>query len=279
MKFRALTAFPTVATVVLLAGACGDDDSAEDSTAPTGAASSAPASPTTGGGGAPTSAPTSEPGGAAAEIVAEGFQFNDLTVAPGATITLVNNDSEPHTVTADDESFDSGNIQSGENGELVAPTEPGTYAFHCEIHPSMQATLTVSEDGGGGSTPPSSAPTGSTTAGTGPAVTGSLMAMDHDSDGTTLTVDAVSIEGSDGFIAVHEDLDGAPGPVVGHVAVSEGDNSDVVVELDAPVESGDYWPMLHLDTSELGTYEFPGPDAPVMSGADVVMQQITLTVS
>lgn len=273
MKIRALS---SIAAVALFVGACGDsDDEADDTASTVGSdATSTPDTP------APdTSPPSSEAGQpGAAEIVAEGFAYDDVTVAPGATITLVNNDPEPHTVTADDGSFDSGSFESGEEAELVAPTEPGTYAFHCEIHPRMQATLTVSEEATGGSPPGSAAPPAST-AGSGPAVTGSLTATDQDGDGTAVAVESVSIEGSDGFIAVHQDLEGAPGPVVGHVAVSEGDSSDVVVELDAPVESGDYWPMLHIDAGEAGSYEFPGPDVPVTSGADVVMQQISLTVS
>ncbi len=110
------------------------------------------------------------------------------------------------------------------------------------------------------------------------AVSGSLDAEDQDSDGTTLTVADVSIDGSNGWIAVHQDLDGAPGPVVGFVAVSEGESSDVEVTFDAAVASGDYWPMLHIDTGTAGTYEFPGADVPVMDGDEVVMEQITLTV-
>ncbi len=119
------------------------------------------------------------------------------------------------------------------------------------------------------------APAGSAAA----AVTGSIDVADQSSDGTTITVDAVNITGSGGFIAVHADADGSPGPVVGHAAIPEGDSSAVVITLDAPVTTGAFWPMLHLDAGIVGTYEFPGADVPVKSGADVVMKKITLTVS
>lgn len=134
------------------------------------------------------------------------------------------------------------------------------------------------DDGSSDATTPaagSAAPAGSAAAAT---VSGSLDAADQSSDGTTLTVSTVNITGSAGFIAVHLDADGAPGPVVGHGAIPEGDSSDVVITLDAPVTTGAYWPMLHLDAGTVGTYEFPGPDGPVKSGADIVMKQITLTV-
>ena len=121
----------------------------------------------------------------------------------------------------------------------------------------------------------SAAPTGSAAPAT---VTGSLDAADQTGDGKTISVSAVNISGSSGFIAIHQDADGAPGPVVGHVAIPEGDSSDVVVTLDAPITTGAFWPMLHLDAGTIGTYEFPGVDGPVKSGSDIVMKKITVTV-
>src|SRR6478672_11983636 len=117
-----------------------------------------------------------------------------------------------------------------------------------------------------------------TTAAAGGAVTGSLDASDQTSDGTQLKVSDVTINGAAGFIAIHQDANGAPGPVVGHVAIPEGDSKDVVVKLDSKVATGAFWPMLHLDAGQIGTYEFPGPDGPVKSGSDIVMKKITLTV-
>ena len=125
------------------------------------------------------------------------------------------------------------------------------------------------------SSPASAAPAASTVS----AVSGSLDAADQSGDGKTITIKAVNIAGSTGFIAIHADLDGKPGPVVGHVAIPTGDSSDVVVTLDKASPTGAYWPMLHLDAGTIGTYEFPGPDVPVKSGADIVMKKITVTVS
>lgn len=119
----------------------------------------------------------------------------------------------------------------------------------------------------------------SATAAPGAAITGSLDAADQTSDGTSITVKSVNITGSTGFIAIHADASGGPGPVVGHVAIPEGDSTDVVVPLDAKSPTGAYWPMLHVDAGTVGTYEFPGPDGPVKSGSDIVMKKITLTVS
>ncbi len=79
-----------------------------------------------------------------AAIEIAGFAFGDpLTVAPGSLIEVTNSDGAPHTVTATDGAFDTGNLGGGQAGAITAPTEPGTYAFFCSIHPSMQGTLTV----------------------------------------------------------------------------------------------------------------------------------------
>jgi plastocyanin len=60
----------------------------------------------------------------------------------------------PHSLTADDGSFDTGIVDPGaEQGrfagsnESIALDTPGTYTFHCEIHPAaMTGTLTVTGD-------------------------------------------------------------------------------------------------------------------------------------
>ncbi len=87
---------------------------------------------------------------------------------------------------------------------------------------------------------------------------GTVQAADQRSDGTKLVVAAVTLTGSpQGFIAVHQDLDGKLGPTVGVARLSQGDTKDLVVRLDKPAVSGAFWPMLHVDDHTLGTYEFP----------------------
>ena len=77
-------------------------------------------------------------------VVAADFSLTDLTVGPGAEFTLDNQGDATHTATADDGSFDSGRVDGGQqSGPVAAPNEPGQYAFHCEIHNGMKATLTV----------------------------------------------------------------------------------------------------------------------------------------
>jgi plastocyanin len=47
-----------------------------------------------------------------------------------------------HTINADDLSFLSGNLTPGRSFEHTFAA-PGTYAYHCSIHPTMRGTITV----------------------------------------------------------------------------------------------------------------------------------------
>jgi len=115
------------------------------SSAPAGGAAPAPAAPAPAGGG--YGSPAGGTGGGAApaggSLEISGFQFGAASVGAGGQVTVSNRDGAPHTVTSDDGAFDSGQVGGGSTGAFVAPGQPGTYSFHCEIHPDMSGTLTV----------------------------------------------------------------------------------------------------------------------------------------
>lgn len=75
-------------------------------------------------------------------IVNMAFSPASLTVTVGSNVTWTNNDNMTHTVTADDNSFDSGNIAMGSKYSKTFPTA-GTYTYHCTIHPNMKGTIIV----------------------------------------------------------------------------------------------------------------------------------------
>jgi len=82
------------------------------------------------------------------------FDPGQITVAPGTTVTWTNEGPSPHTTTADDGSWDSGELQQGEDFSFTFD-KPGTYTYHCSIHPDMTASVKVS--GGGGTSSSASA--------------------------------------------------------------------------------------------------------------------------
>jgi len=68
----------------------------------------------------------------------------DVSVKAGATVTVQNKDGFAHTVTSDDAGkFNTGNIDGNKTVMFTAPSTPGTYKFHCNIHSFMHGTLTV----------------------------------------------------------------------------------------------------------------------------------------
>jgi plastocyanin len=105
------------------------------------------AAPACGGGGddGPTPAKSGKtaPLGAG-NVVIKGFAFTpkELTVQAGTTVTWTHKDSATHTVTADDDSYKSGDLTNGATFGHLFDTA-GTYKYHCSIHVSMTGTVTV----------------------------------------------------------------------------------------------------------------------------------------
>jgi plastocyanin len=75
-----------------------------------------------------------------------------LRIHPGDTVRFINDDEEPHTVTASDKSFDSEALDT--NGTWTHTfAKAGTFSYFCELHPYMKATIIVTAA-------PATAPTG-----------------------------------------------------------------------------------------------------------------------
>lgn len=83
---------------------------------------------------------------AASQAVAiSGFAFSPsaVTVSVGDTVTWTNSDAVVHTATADDASWDAGNIAAGGGTGAVVFTTAGSFPYHCSIHSQMTGTVTV----------------------------------------------------------------------------------------------------------------------------------------
>lgn len=61
------------------------------------------------------------------------FDAGIVRIQPGQSIEWSNDGNSPHTVTADDGSFDSGNLESGATFTMVFD-EPGVYSYFCTYH-------------------------------------------------------------------------------------------------------------------------------------------------
>jgi plastocyanin len=78
------------------------------------------------------------------DVTIAGFAFSPdaLTVKVGTTVKWTNQDAAGHTVTADDNSWGSGNLEQGASFSFTF-SQAGTFTYHCSVHPSMKATITV----------------------------------------------------------------------------------------------------------------------------------------
>jgi plastocyanin len=80
---------------------------------------------------------------ASVEMGDDFFRPSSVTVAAGDTVTWTNG-GDDHTVTADDNSFDSGNMVGGDTYRRTFDTA-GSYSYVCAYHDDMRGTVVVTE--------------------------------------------------------------------------------------------------------------------------------------
>jgi len=95
----------------------------------------------------PATVTTLVPSGEASTVNIKDFAFSPSTlmVKTGTTVTWVNLDTAPHTIASDPGSpvaFSSGSLSTGASYRFTF-SQPGTFAYHCSIHPSMKGTVIV----------------------------------------------------------------------------------------------------------------------------------------
>lgn len=78
------------------------------------------------------------------QIVEFTYEPDPVVVQAGGKVIWQNEDTAPHTATADDGSFDTGIIEKGKLGSATFK-EPGTFTYFCEVHPTMHGTVEVVE--------------------------------------------------------------------------------------------------------------------------------------
>ena len=103
---------------------------------------------------------TATGGGAVTLTILEGssiqgspdYDPDELTVAAGSEVTVVNQDTLPHTVTSGTgptdpnsaQSFDTSLINGGESATLsLAQVAAGQYGYYCLVHPYMTGSIVV----------------------------------------------------------------------------------------------------------------------------------------
>ena len=150
---RLLRLAVAAAALTAAIAACSSANGSSGSAAPSVATTTSAAAPTTSApaGGEATSSDDgsggSDDGQAAGSgtITIKDFAFGaPLTVRPGATIKVTNQDAAAHDVSSDDEGrFRTPLLNKDESATFTAPTQPGTYKFSCTVHGQMQGIGTL----------------------------------------------------------------------------------------------------------------------------------------
>ena len=72
------------------------------------------------------------------------YSPKEIKIKKGDTVVWTNADDRDHTVTADDESFQSKNLRNGGKFSYTFK-KAGKFKYHCDYHPRMKATVVVEE--------------------------------------------------------------------------------------------------------------------------------------
>lgn len=143
---RLLAVFAAFALVALVACGGGATPSPASSAAanPPSAAGSTAAGGSAPAGGAAACAVAPAGSTATVTVSIKNFTFTPAAVQAkvGDIVAWKNGDSAPHSATMDAGTCDTDSIINGASAMLVF-TAPGTYTYHCKIHPAQMKNVTV----------------------------------------------------------------------------------------------------------------------------------------
>ncbi len=76
---------------------------------------------------------------------ANSYAPSPTTIKAGQRVIWKNTDTRTHDVVQDSNAFSAPPIASGAQSDPITLSTPGTFTYHCGIHPSMTATITVTQ--------------------------------------------------------------------------------------------------------------------------------------
>jgi plastocyanin len=96
--------------------------------------------PPTGGGGGGGGNPVVT---TAVDMKSNAFTPAAIKVAPSATVNFTNSDGYNHNILFDAATITGAAAFSSGTKSIAMPATPGTYAYHCGLHPGMTGTVQV----------------------------------------------------------------------------------------------------------------------------------------
>ncbi len=128
-----------VAVTVLALGACGSGDGKSKASTTTASSTATTVTAGTSGGAGVTAAAGDQ------TIAIQNFKFNPtpLSTKPGKVTVVILDDGVPHSLTADDKSFDTGVFKKENGPKTITLSKTGTFAYHCEVYTFMKGVIQV----------------------------------------------------------------------------------------------------------------------------------------
>ncbi|MFB3765523.1 MAG: hypothetical protein ACE14P_09795 [Methanotrichaceae archaeon] len=141
---------------------------------------------------------------------------------------------------------------------------PGPY-YPSTYYPIMtQTSLTATSNIGTTGTTGAAYSTGNITgAGTSTNVTPSIVVADQTITNNSILVAQVTVD-TPGWVVIHNNLNGNPGGIIGFAPVNAGTSTNIQVPIDPKLATSALIAELHRDLGRQGSFEYPGPDVPVV---------------
>ncbi len=74
------------------------------------------------------------------------------------------------------------------------------------------------------------------------------------------------------WLVVQTETNGTPGPVIGYTKIDKGTNKNIIVQVDVQKVTPKLFAMIHEDNGEIGIFDFPNNDMPLMYKGDMVSE-------
>ena len=92
-----------------------------------------------------------------------------------------------------------------------------------------------------------------------------------------IVVEEATINGP-GWLVVYSEQDGQLVEVIGFTAIQDGEHKDIAVRVDTSKVTPELYALLHTDAGQIGSFEYPGPDTPVLTDIRIVLDRFKTVV-
>jgi hypothetical protein len=162
-------------------------------------------------------------------------------------------------------------LPTGKTGEIAKPSTPLNPPETPSTSPSPIEKVQKKSSSADQTSQTSSQDKGSTT---GKTATSLLEVTDQGLIENKVVVSRVVIS-KRGWLVIHGDVAGHPGPILGKVPLNAGESTNLAVTLIVPPKTQKLWAMLHVDEGKPGVYDFE-IDGPLEQDGSVVTQPFSI---